>query len=219
MLYAGKLSGSIPGMEEPVVYALFFSVASMGNQQGSAPRNTKFTKMDKSWLAGFIEGEGTFNVAFKLSNQSKLGFYPSPMFSVSQHFLGKQILEMCKEVFGGIGGKVMFKPGSKTVMIYNVVGIDDLLNVVIPFLLQYNRLSARKTELDTFIEVCRMMKQRKHLTVDGLRFIVDLVFSTPLKKGGKRHYTHGELMDILADRSKVADLKLRTKWRKSKQNV
>jgi hypothetical protein len=40
----------------------------------------------KYWLAGFIEGEGSFNVSFKLSTQSKLGFYPSPLcFNVHFH--------------------------------------------------------------------------------------------------------------------------------------
>ena len=93
------------------------------NQQGSSSISTGFSEMSKSWMAGFIEGEGTFNVSFKMHPDAHLGFYPSPMFSISQHFHGKQILEMCKAMFGGIGGQVQFKPGSKTVMINNVVGM------------------------------------------------------------------------------------------------
>jgi hypothetical protein len=44
-----------------------------------------------------------------------------PSFSLTQHYQGKKVLDMCKSIFGGIGSNVFFKSGSKTVMVYNDV--------------------------------------------------------------------------------------------------
>ena len=177
---------------------------NLDNQQGSL--FGQCTVNENYWLGGFIEGEASFNVAFKLSSQAKLGFYPSPSFSVTQHFQGKQILELIKATFGGIGSTVAFKSGSKTVIVYTVTNLDQLVSVVIPFLIKYNALSARKVELNSFIKVCNLMKQRQHLNEQGLRNIVDIVFNTPLKKGGNRQISKEDLITVLGNNMKVLEL-------------
>lgn len=37
------------------------------------------------WIAGFIEGEGSFNVSFKLKADLRMGIQVSPELSVTQH--------------------------------------------------------------------------------------------------------------------------------------
>lgn len=192
--------------------------ANLDNQQASfsSLANVPDELHKYYWLAGFIEGEGSFNVAFKLSVQSKLGFYPSPSFSLTQHFKGKEVLEMCKNAFGGIGSDIYFKSGSDTVMVYSVTNLDQLITVVIPFLLKYNKFSARKAELDMFIQVCMLMQKRQHLTELGLRQIVRLVFSTPLKKSGNRQLSQKDLLEILDNPSNAKQL---VTARRSKKNT
>ena len=53
-------------------------------------------------------------------------------------------------------------------MVYVVTNLGQLLSVVIPFLLQYNKLSARNKELAVFIEVCNLIKQGQHLNEQGV---------------------------------------------------
>jgi LAGLIDADG endonuclease len=190
----------------PLFYSqgMYYCVGNMDNQQVSYRDNStkKFTDVEKSWVAGFIEGEGSWNISFKFNSDSKLVFYPSPTFSITQHFQGNSVLDFCKAVFGGIGS-IVPKSGSKNVLVYSVSKLDLLLTVIIPFLEQWNILSARKSELKMFIQVCNLMQQQQHLTNQGLRNIVELVFSVPLKKGGDRLYTKQQLLDVLDDRSKA----------------
>jgi hypothetical protein len=61
------------------------TLCNKSNQQANMSSQAFNPEHKKYWLAGFIEGEGSFNVAFKLHPDSKLGFYPSPTFSLTQH--------------------------------------------------------------------------------------------------------------------------------------
>ena len=56
-------------------------------------------------------------------------------------------------------------------------------------------------QIQTLATVSQMMQEGKHLTPAGLRYIVDLVFATPLKKGGDRRYTKAQLMQIIKEHS------------------
>jgi hypothetical protein len=123
------------------------------DQQGRVT-TTLLNDNARYWVAGFIEGEGSFNVSFKLRSDSKLGFYPSPSFSVTQHSNGLSALELCKQALNNVGSAITGKSGNPSVMLYQVTNLSDLLTVVIPFLQQYNQLSARKNELAMFVEVC-----------------------------------------------------------------
>jgi hypothetical protein len=51
-----------------------------------------------------------------------------------------------------------------------------------------------------------MMSNKQHLTEEGLRHIIDIVFDTPQKKGGERLYTKEELLSVLGNPSKAAAL-------------
>jgi hypothetical protein len=82
----------------------------LGNQQGS-PDNLRYTSSfmisrafcsvstpDYAntyslyyWIAGFIEGEGSFNVSFKLKADLRMGIQISPELSVTQHVDGKAV--------------------------------------------------------------------------------------------------------------------------------
>ena len=50
------------------------------------------------------------------------------------------------------------------------------------------------------------MKQRQHLNEQGLRNIVDIVFNTPLKKGGNRQISKEDLITVLGNNMKVLEL-------------
>jgi hypothetical protein len=85
-----------------------------GNQQGSSNKqnsNDSLTEQEKYWLGGFIEGEGSWSVSFRLSGTSRLGIQVAPTFSVSQHVFGGSILYRLQQALGGIG-RIVPKSGS-----------------------------------------------------------------------------------------------------------
>jgi LAGLIDADG endonuclease len=162
------------------------------------------------WIAGFFEGEGSFNVAFKLKSDLRMGIQVSPEISVTQHASGKQVLELIKKTFGGIGSGILLKDRSNkgnNVLVYKVTSLKELLNTVIPFLQKYNIYSARTAEFNMLVAVCGMLQKKEHLTVAGMIKIINLVYDTPLKKSNRQFKKH-DLLNVLGDQSKVADMVL-----------
>ena len=53
--------------------------------------------MDNHYIAGFVDGEGSFHIAFQQSEDVKLGWQVIPEFHVSQNSSSKHVLECIKE--------------------------------------------------------------------------------------------------------------------------
>lgn len=184
------------------------STGSNFNQYISVKCNNKLTPQNQAfnyWVAGFFEGEGTFNVSFKLNPELRTGIDIGLMVGVSQHIEGKIVLERIKALFGGIGSAIYPKAKGSDVMVYSITNLKDLLTVVIPFLEQYNKYSARKPALNMLVEVCRTMARKEHLSISGMTKIINLVFDTPLKKSN-RQFSKQELLYVLGDQAKVTAL-------------
>lgn len=181
-----------------------------GNQQGSSNKQLgnpkELTEAEKYWLAGFIEGvfKRSFNVSYKIHPNSRLGFYPCPEFSVSQHVVGIQCLHRCQMAFGGIG-RIFKKPQSSNVWVYAVNNPEDIVNVVMPFITQYSPYTVRNNEMGMLIDICNRMVKGEHLTPEGLRHIVELGH-TVINKKSNRQYTKDELLSVIGDRQKAQEL-------------
>lgn len=167
-----------------------------------------YSEAVKHWIAGFIEGEGSFCVVFKLKADLRMGIQVAPEMSVTQHASGKAVLELVKKTLGGIGSEIKIKEQDTNVMVYRVTNLKELLEVVIPFLHQYMIVSARRKEIETLTKVCTMMQNKDHLTVSGMTTIINLVFDTPLKKSN-RQLSKADLLYVLGNKQRVVDMILR----------
>ena len=180
------------------------NAGKLGNQQGSSNNQNENDNL-KYWVAGFIEGEGSFNTSFKLNAELRMGIQVAPEFSVTQHKSGKQSLEFVKQVLLGAGSEIKAKGGSPDVLVYTVTNIQELNTIVIPFLKKYNTYSARWAEMQSLFFVCEQIANKKHLTKEGMTHIIDRVFDTPLKKGN-RQLSKPLLLSVLGNQRKVAEL-------------
>lgn len=180
----------------------------LGNQQGSSNKQlanqTGLTETEKYWLAGFIEGEGCFSVSHKIHPNSSLGFYPCPEFYVSQHVVGIQCLHRCQLLFGGIG-RIFKKPRSSNVWVYAINKPEEIINNVMPFISQYSPYSVRTNEIGMLRDVCNQMIKGDHVTPEGLRNIVELVYTVKTKKSNGI-YTKDELISVIGNRQKAQEL-------------
>jgi len=138
------------------------NVNNLDHQQGS-PHNKMYCTDEnfKYWIGGFYEGEGSFNVSFKLNTELRMGIQVAPEISITQHKNGKEILDLIKSLFGGIGSEIKFKSGNPNVLVYTISNISELRRVAIPFLLKYNAYSARKNELECVIFVCEAIANKQ----------------------------------------------------------
>lgn len=122
---------------------------------GSADKKIK----DPNWLAGFTAAEGCF-----LVNITKLakGFQVKLLFIVSQHERDKELLVGFMDYLGC--GNV-YK--NKDVFEYRVSKFSDIEGKIIPTLKNYP-LGVKSLDFDDWCLVARIMKDKKHLTPEGL---------------------------------------------------
>jgi hypothetical protein len=90
-------------------------------------QNTNFS--DSQWVAGFISGEGCFEVnTFKL-NTHKIGSQVRLRFTVVQHERDKNLMEL---LFKYLGCGKVYKKSNLSVVELRIVKLDDVKKIVIP---------------------------------------------------------------------------------------
>jgi hypothetical protein len=121
------------------------------------------------YLAGFVDGEGSFNVSIKKVHDRSLGWRVTACFNVSQR--EKQILELLQQTLGC--GTIRSRWDG--VHYFEVNSYIDLVERVIPFFRRFVLRSPSKSEtLEVFAQICEMMCAGEHLSSDGIRKIVHL---------------------------------------------
>ncbi len=121
------------------------------------------------YLAGFADGESSFNVKFRPRNDSKNGWKVSLSFNVSQK--EKLILTLFKRYLGC--GTI--RQRGDGIWYYEVTNIDALVEKVIPFFNEYKFFSQRKKNaFSKFKKVLEIIKSKKHLTKEGLELIAEI---------------------------------------------
>ncbi len=139
------------------------------------------------YLAGFADGEGSFNISFRRRQDYKLPWKISLCFNISQR--DKVILALYKRYLGC--GTLRSRPDG--VWYYEVNNFNALSGKVIPFFKRYNFLSAKKKrDFSKFCKVAKMIKNKEHLTEEGIRKILEI--RREMNDGGKRKYSEMEIL-------------------------
>ena len=134
------------------------------------------------YLAGFADGEGSFNVSFRPRADYRLPWKVSLCFNVSQR--EKPILSQFKRHLG-CGTLRQRKDG---VWYYEVNNLNAILENVIPFFKRFHFLSAKKKrDFAKFVSIAGIMRQGRHMTRDGIEEILQI--RSDMNDGGKRKYT------------------------------
>ena len=123
------------------------------------------TIKDPNWLAGFTSGEGSFMVIIAKSN-TKIGFKVQLVFSLTQHSRDENLMRSLIEEFN-CGNVVQ----NRETFDFNVTKFPDLENKIIPFYKNNSILGVKALDFNDFCRVAEMMKEKKHLTIEGLEQI------------------------------------------------
>ena len=136
------------------------------------------------YLAGFVDGEGSFNVSLKRADDYKIQWKLAPSFNVSQRDISNLIT--LKKVLG-TGTLRKRKDG---VIYYELRNYHMLIKRVIPFFNIFSFRSRQKVRnFSIFKRILRKMEEGKHLTKKGFREIVELRETLNEGRGRKRKYT------------------------------
>lgn len=160
--YRGGLNWGLPEkleiafpLTQPVSRALINKVA------GKLPDN-----FSPEWLAGFCTGESNFFIV--ISNSSGKGTYTWLRFSIGQDSRDISLLEEVVKFWGC--GRVD-KYNNREVCEFVVTKIDDIVNIIIPFLDKYAILGSKHLNYIKFREAANIIKNKQHLTEEGFNRI------------------------------------------------
>lgn len=121
--------------------------------------------IDFHWLIGFTAAEGCFMVHIKECNNTRLKPSVQLTFVLTQHLRDEQLLRSFIKYFNC--GKV-YK--YREACDFRVYSLSDIITKIIPFYKGYP-LGEKSKDFNIFCQVAEIMKERKHLTKDGLKQI------------------------------------------------
>ena len=146
-----------------------------------------------NYLAGFTDGEGSFNVSFRKREDYKIPWKISLSFNISQK--DPVILSQFKK---HLKCGRMRKRKDDEVWYYEVTNFNAIQNNVIPFFQRFGFLSAKKKrDFSKFQQIAKLIENKDHLTIEGIKEIVKI--RREMNDGGKRKYSDEEILRILRD--------------------
>ena len=142
-----------------------------------------------NWVAGFVDGEGSFNIPIRRERDRGLPFRVSLSFNVSQ--IGPELPQLLAEVFevGTVRGR------GDGVFYFEVTKPSDLEERVFPFFDRFELRSPKRNDLATFRQITQLVQQGQHLSRRGIEAI--LALRGPMNRGGRRRCTDGEIIEVL----------------------
>jgi hypothetical protein len=141
------------------------------------------------YVAGFVDGEGSFNVPVRRERDRGLPFRVSLSFNVSQ--VGPEAPELLRSIFGvgtvrGRGDGVFY---------FEVTKPTDLEERVFPFFDRFRIRGSKAKDLAVFRQITELVQSGRHLTPRGIGEI--LALRGPMNRGGKRRRTDDEIIEAL----------------------
>ena len=155
------------------------NVLSADNQQ---ERLT--AKIEPWYIVGFVEGEGTFHVAFYCDPRMKQRIKVIPEFHVNQSYLRISTLREIKKYFGC--GYIKVNHANREnddTQVYVVRERKELIEKIIPFFERFKLRSIKNESFVLFAKIVKMLSQGKHLNRKGIKTIIKLAYQ--MNVGGK----------------------------------
>ena len=142
------------------------------------------------YLAGFADGEGSFNISFRKRKDYVMPWKVSLCFNVSQR--DKVILALFKRHLncGTLRGR------NDGVWYYEVNNFNAIEENVIPFFNRFGFLSAKKKrDFSKFKQIAKLIKDGNHLNKAGIQSILDIRKEMNDGGVGKRKYSDKDILE------------------------
>jgi hypothetical protein len=144
-----------------------------------------------NWVAGFVDGEGSFNVPIRRERDRGMPWRVSLSFNVSQ--IGEEAPGLLREIFGlgtvrGRGDGVFY---------FEVTKPTDLKERVFPFFERFPLRTPKRNDLAVFRTITELVLSGRHLSGSGVEEALRL--RGPMNRGGKRRRSDEEIIATLRD--------------------
>jgi len=141
------------------------------------------------YLAGFVDGEGSFHLAFRKRADYKLPWKISLSLNVSQK--DREILARVKRYLKC--GSLRHK--GDDIWMWEVSNLTAICENVIPFFRRFGFMSTKKKrDFAIFQRMAELMAGGAHLEKDGIVQLLKL--RRTMNDGGKRKYSEKQILDL-----------------------
>jgi len=148
------------------------------------------------YLAGFTDGEGSFNVCFRPRVDYRLPWKVSLCFNISQK--DRIILALFREYLGC--GTIRGRPDG--VWYFEVNNLNAIIHSVIPFFRRYQFLSEKKKrDFAKFCQIADLLSASAHLTEEGIQKVLEI--RREMNDGGKRRYHERDILARFGESSET----------------
>ena len=154
------------------------------NQQETDKWLNKISPEIGNYIAGFSDGEGSFNISIRKHPGYKLGWKTSLTFNVAQK--GNQSLKLFERIFQ-CG---YLRRRKDDLHYFEVVELEKIILRIIPFFEKFSLRSEKKNDFEIFKKVTKLMRNGSHLTKKGIIEILEL--RKPMNYGGKNRRIKSE---------------------------
>ena len=145
------------------------------------------------YLAGFADGEGSFNVSFRHRQDYRMPWKVSLCFNVSNR--DKVILALFKRYLQ-CGTLRQREDG---VWYYEVNNFNAIRDHIIPFFERFRFLSAKKKrDFSKFKKIARIIAEGRHTTEEGIREILRIRKQMNDGGVGRRKYSDEEILQVFS---------------------
>ena len=124
------------------------------------------------WVVGFVDGEGCFHVSITSHPEMSVGYQVLPEFVVVQHERDSQVLHALKRFFRG--GVVRQNHGDRECLRIRKL---ESLQQVCDFFDRHPLKTKKNVDFRKFQRILFMMREKRHLSKEGLLEIIDLALS------------------------------------------
>src|SRR3989338_5871711 len=138
----------------------------------------------KSYLSGYVDGEGCFCISFNKSTRHNFGWEIRPSFSVSQNSNRREVLKIMKQYFRC--GSIRPDRSDKTLK-YEVRSVKDLVKKIIPHFESVPALSGKQKDFEYFSRGCKLIDKKKHFSKEGFNEVLNVAFK--MNPSGKRKFS------------------------------
>ena len=141
-----------------------------------------------AYIAGYVDGEGSFHVAVQRNPTTKARWQLVPEFHVSQCPERRQVLDLMAQRLGCGRIRENHRGSTDTTLVLVVRRREDLLLRVIPFFEMQPLLSSKHQEFVTFAHIVRAMDRGEHLRPAGFTRLFELAVA--MNGGGRYRRIH-----------------------------
>jgi len=129
--------------------------------------STLKSKLNPSYVSGFVDGEGSFMLTIIKDNKYKLGWRVVCRFIISLHKKDLSLLNNIKEFFG-VGNVFLMAKDSAQYRVESLKGLDLIIN----HFDKYPLITKKQADYELFKLAHNLIKNKSHLTKEGLLELV-----------------------------------------------